>query len=186
MDGNRKISPCIGSHRQIFNSRGKAQYEEQQLAAVGFEETVPLAEPPQAMWQETANTMQTAPSITPAEAMAEITQSDIETALLQWNGDEDSKARMLAYMKEHSRERGTAEWLKNEYGGNHSALTVTKGDLSLEMPWAKVQRHIGQLVAQGAFLLKASLSALSLKLVQAIPQSLPWKCTAPKQQTSLR
>lgn len=136
---------------RYLTAEEKAQYEEQQLAAVGFEETVPLAEPPQAMWQETANTMQTAPSITPAEAMAEITQSDIETALLQWNGDEDSKARMLAYMKDHSRERGTAEWLKNEYGGNHSALTVTKGDLSLEMPWAKVQRHIGQLVAQGAF-----------------------------------
>lgn len=89
--------------------------------------------------------------IAPAEAVAEITQSDIETALLQWNGDEDSKARMLAYMKDHSRERGTAEWLKNEYGGNLSALTVTKGDLSLELPWAKVQRHIGQLVAQGTF-----------------------------------
>ena len=29
--------------------------------------------------------------------------------------------------------------------------TVTKGDLSLELPWAKVQRYIGQLVAEGAF-----------------------------------
>nr|WP_313527688.1 SNF2-related protein [Anaerotignum sp.] len=54
-------------------------------------------------------------------------------------------------MKTHSRERGTAEWLKNEYGGNLSAFTVTKGDLSIELPWAKVQRHIGQLVAEEQF-----------------------------------
>lgn len=97
--------------------------------------------------QETADTVQTAPSITPAE----ITKADIESALFHWNGDEDSKARVLAYMQDHSRERGTAEWLKNKYGGNLPAFTVTKGDLSLELPWAKVQRHIGQLVAKGAF-----------------------------------
>lgn len=85
------------------------------------------------------------------EIVTEITGADIEAALLDWNGDEDSKARVLAYMQDHSRERGTAEWLKKEYGGNLSTFTVTKGDLSLELPWAKVQRHIGQLVAEGAF-----------------------------------
>lgn len=82
------------------------------------------------------------------EISAEITQTDIETTLLHWNGNEDSKTRMLSYMQDHSRERGTAQWLQNEYGGNLPAFTVTKDDLSLELPWAKVQRHIGQLVAQ--------------------------------------
>lgn len=89
---------------RYLTAEEKTQYEEQQLAAVGLS----LAEPPQAMWQETADTVQAAPSVTPTG----ITQSDIEAALLQWNGDEDSKARLLAYMQAHSRERGTADWLK--------------------------------------------------------------------------
>ena len=97
--------------------------------------------------QETADTGQAAPAVTPAE----ITQSDIEAALLQWNGDEDNKARVLAYMQAHSRERGTADWLKNEYGDNLPVFTVSKGDLSLELSWAKVQRHIGQLILQNRF-----------------------------------
>lgn len=97
--------------------------------------------------QEAADTVQAALSITPAE----ITKADIETALQLWNGDTASKLKVTEYMESHSRERGTAEWLKKEFGGNLPAFTVTKGDLSLELPWAKVQRHIGQLVAEEKF-----------------------------------
>jgi len=104
----------------------------------------------------------------PVEAMAKITQPDIDTALLHWNGNEDSKARVLAYMQDHSRERGTADWLKNEYGGTLSAFTVTKGDLSVELPWTKVQRHIGQLVAKGAF---TSLDEPEQPVVEAVPSN---------------
>lgn len=108
------------------------------------------------------------PISVPAEAVAEITQADIDTALLHWNGDEDSKAIVLAYMQDHSRERGTADWLKNEYGGNQPAFTITKGDLSVELPWAKVQRHIGQLVAKGAF---TSLGEPEQTTVGAVPSN---------------
>lgn len=102
-----------------------------------------------------------------AEIVAEITGADIEAALQAWNGDEDSKARVLAYMQDHSRERGTAEWLKHEYGGNAPAFTVTKGDLSLELPWAKVQRHIGQLVAEGAFFSQAENDHPTIEAAQS-------------------
>ncbi|PWJ22717.1 N12 class adenine-specific DNA methylase [Faecalicatena orotica] len=102
------------------------------------------------------------------EIVAEITQSDLETTLLHWNGNEDSKSRVIAYMQDHSRERGTADWLKNEYGGNLPAFTVTKGDLSLELSWAKVQRHIGQLVAKGAF---TSLGEPEQPAVEAVPSN---------------
>lgn len=102
------------------------------------------------------------------EIVAEITQSDIDTALLHWNGDKDSKSRVLVYMQDHIRERGTADWLKNEYGGTLSAFIVTKGDLSVELPWAKVQRHIGQLVAKGAF---TSLGAPEKPAVEAVPSN---------------
>lgn len=102
------------------------------------------------------------------EIVVEITQSDIETALLHWNGDKDSKERVFAYMQDHSRERGTADWLKNEYGDNQPAFVVSKGDLSVELPWAKVQRHIGQLVAKGAF---TSLSEPEQTAVEAVPSN---------------
>lgn len=125
----------------------KAQYEEQQLTAIGLDENMPLAEPSQAIWQETADTVQAAPSISPTE----ITKADIESALQLWNGDTTSKRRVTEYMESHSRERRTAEWLKNEFGGNLPVFTVTKGDLSLELPWTKVQRHIGQFVAEEQF-----------------------------------
>lgn len=107
--------------------------------------------------QEAADTVQVAPSITPAE----ITKADIDTALQLWNGDTASKRKVTEYMESHSRERGTAEWLKNEFGGNLPAFTVTKGDLSLELPWAKVQRHIGQLVAEEQFFTDARYDSFS-------------------------
>lgn len=47
--------------------------------------------------------------------------------------------------------RDTAEWLKGEYGGNLPMFSISKGGNALEMSWAKVQRRIGQLVAEGAF-----------------------------------
>lgn len=138
-----KYLRALVAANRYLTAEEKAQYEEQQLATVGLENVVT---PPTSELQANAP-VQAAPSIIPAE----ITNADIESALQVWNGDEDSKTRMLAYMQDHSRERGTTEWLKNEFGGNLSVFTVTKGDLSLELPWAKVQRYIGQLVAEGAF-----------------------------------
>ena len=141
---DKYLRALVGTDRYL-TAEEKVQYEEQRLATVGLESTAspPIAEPQATL----TDTMQADTS----EIVAEITGEDIEAALLHWNADEDSKARMLAYMQDHSRERGTAEWLKNEYGGNLSAFPVTKGELSLELPWAKVQRHIGQLVEKDAF-----------------------------------
>ena len=150
---------------RYLNAEEKAQYEEQQLSTVEFGNFAPspIIEPkPQ---PTLTNTVQAAPPITSTE----ITKADIETTLLHWNGNEDSKARMLAYMQDHSRERGTAEWLKNEYGGNTPTFTVTKGDLSLELPWAKVQRHIGQLVAEGDFYAQGEVS---IPTVETVPQGI--------------
>lgn len=81
----------------------------------------------------------------------EITQEDIDTALQAWNGKAGSKQRVADYMDTHARERSTAEWLKDEYGGGLTAFPVEKAGLSLALPWAKVQRRIGQLIAEGKF-----------------------------------
>ncbi|WP_339362241.1 SNF2-related protein [Vallitalea sp. AN17-2] len=132
---------------RYLTAEEKAQDEEQQQAAVGLENITP---PPTAEPQPQSALTDTVKAAI-SEIKAEITQSDIETALLDWNGDEDSKARVLSYMQSHSRERGTADWLKNEYGGNLPAFPVIKEDLSVELPWAKMQRLLGQLVMQNKF-----------------------------------
>ena len=132
---------------RYLTAEEKAQYEEQQLAAVGLENVAP---PPIAEPQPQSALTDTVKAAIP-EIKAEITQSDMEAALLDWNGDEDSKARVLSYMQSHSRERGTADWLKNEYGGNLPAFVVEKDGLTQEISWAKVQRLVGQLVMQDKF-----------------------------------
>jgi tRNA G10 N-methylase Trm11 len=84
-----------------------------------------------------------------------IEQADIDAAVRAWNGDTDSKIRVYEYMWEsaHARARETAELLKQEYGGNLPALTVTKdGAQEVILPWAKVQKRIAQLMDGKQFL----------------------------------
>ena len=96
----------------------------------------------------------------PAPIAQEIAQADIDAALLAWNGNTESKRNVVSYMQDHSRERGTAEWLKDEYDGNSSTFSVTQGDMSVELPWVKVQRRIAQLIAEDNFLTIADPSPI--------------------------
>ena len=80
-----------------------------------------------------------------------ITQADIDAALQEWNGDMDSKRRVQQYMTDHARDRGTAEWLKNEYGDDLPAYPVNGVGAATDLPWTKVQRHLARLVKEGRF-----------------------------------
>ena len=91
-----------------------------------------------------------APTQTP---LREITQADIDAALQEWNGDPDSKRRVQQYMTEHGREKGTAEWLRSEYGDGLPAFPVTAEGAATDLPWPKVQRHLARLVKEDRFLL---------------------------------
>ncbi|MDD3228632.1 MAG: SNF2-related protein [Oscillospiraceae bacterium] len=85
----------------------------------------------------------------------EITQEDIDTALRMWNGNAASKLRVQDYMTAHAREKDTAAWLSNEYGGTVTKalhITVTGTELEMELPWTKVQRRLAQLVNDNNFL----------------------------------
>ena len=90
---------------------------------------------------------------TPTSAPArEITQADIDAALREWNGDLDSKRRVQQYMTDHGREKGTAEWLRSEYGDGLPAFPVTAEGAATDLPWPKVQRHLAHLVKEDRFL----------------------------------
>ena len=91
------------------------------------------------------------PPIPASGPMREITQADIDAALQEWNGDADSKRRVQEYMTEHSREKGTADWLRNEYGDDLPAFPVTVEGAATDLPWSKVQRHLARLVKEERF-----------------------------------
>ena len=57
-------------------------------------------------------------------------------------------------MKDHAREKDTAAWLAQEYGGSNSnSLFITRAGSPEEMqlPWPKVQRRIAQLIQEDRF-----------------------------------
>ena len=92
-----------------------------------------------------------------------LSQSDIDQALQAWNGDMDSKRRVVRYMENHARDRDTAGWLSREYGGseNKSLFTVRAGSPEeMELPWPKVQRRIAQLIQEDKFYTQAELDNL--------------------------
>jgi len=100
------------------------------------------------------------PTVTPQAAT--ITQEDIDQAIIDWNGDLSSKIRVYEYMYEHARARDTAKFLLAEYDAGQATtpspyskegLHIVKDNAEpVTLPWAKVQRRIGQLMDEDKFL----------------------------------
>ena len=80
-------------------------------------------------------------------------QAAIDAALQEWNGDIASKQAVVRYMKDHARDKDTAAWLKQEYGDDLPAFPVPGA--GMDLPWAKVQRRIAQLIREDRFYTEA-------------------------------
>ena len=88
------------------------------------------------------------------ELLRPLSQEDIDTAICAWNGNIESKHAVVRYMKDHAREKDTAAWLAQEYGGSNSnSLFVVRAGSPEEtqLPWPKVQRRIAQLIQEDRF-----------------------------------
>ena len=88
------------------------------------------------------------------ELLRPLSQKDIDTALCAWNGNIESKHAVVRYMKDHAREKDTASWLAQEYGGSNSnSLFITRAGSPEEtqLPWPKVQRRLAQLIQEDRF-----------------------------------
>ena len=83
------------------------------------------------------------------ELLHPLTDNDIDKAIQDWNGKIESKHAVVRYMKDHAREKGTAAWLKQEYGDDLPAFPVPSG--FTDVPWPKVQRRIAQLIKEDRF-----------------------------------
>ncbi len=86
------------------------------------------------------------------ELLRPLSQDDIDDALRRWNGDIASKRAVYRYMSAHGRESDTAAWLEQEFSAEKKPFIVRPGSPeSYEMPWAKVQRRIAQLIRTEQF-----------------------------------
>jgi len=107
----------------------------------------------------------------------EITQQDIDNALMQWNGDEASKTRVFEHMQNGgSRTLNTAEFLRKEYGAGRVSMSnpsssesfvILKNDdrqhiaAAAYLPWEDVQKRIGILIDEGHFMSPVELEITS-------------------------
>ena len=86
------------------------------------------------------------------ERLRPLSQEDIDKALCVWNGNIESKHAVVRYMKDHAREKDTAAWLAQEYGGGNSPFVVRAGSPEeTQLPWPKVQRRLAQLIQEERF-----------------------------------
>ena len=86
------------------------------------------------------------------ERLRPLSQEDIDKALCVWNGNIESKHAVVRYMKDHAREKDTAAWLAQEYGGGNSPFVVRAGSPEeTQLPWPKVQRRLAQLIQEDRF-----------------------------------
>ena len=86
------------------------------------------------------------------ELLRPLSQEDIDKALCVWNGNIESKHAVVRYMKDHAREKDTAAWLAQEYGGGNSPFVVRAGSPEeTQLPWPKVQRRLAQLIQEDRF-----------------------------------
>ena len=68
-----------------------------------------------------------------------------------------ANAALPAHMEAHARDKGTAAFLRAEYGDDLPAFPVTGA--ATDLPWPKVQRRLAQLMERGAFLEETELPA---------------------------
>ena len=108
---------------------------------------------------------ETAAEMPPQEAVPEtpepspppraISQAGIDAAIQAWNGSIESKHAVVRYMREHGREKGTAAWLRQEYGDDLPAFPVTVDGAAADVPWPRVQRRIARLIREDRFYTQA-------------------------------
>ena len=61
------------------------------------------------------------------ELLRPLSQEAIDTSLCAWNGNIESKHAVVRYMKDHAREKDTAAWLAQEYGGSNISISFLMG-----------------------------------------------------------
>ena len=88
------------------------------------------------------------------ELLRPLSDNDIDRAIQDWNGKIESKHAVVRYMKDHAREKDTAEWLAHEFDGGDGKTPFAvrpESPNGTMLPWPKVQRRIAQLIKEDRF-----------------------------------
>ena len=91
---------------------------------------------------------------TVAPSPYQITQEDIDNAILDWHDNLKGKQEVALYMQAHGRERSTAAWLAAKYGWEDSKtpMYIHVGNAEpVTLTWAQVQRRLAQLIRENKF-----------------------------------
>ena len=91
---------------------------------------------------------------TVAPSPYQITQEDIDNALLDWHDNLKGKQEVALYMQAHGRERSTAAWLAAKYGweDTKTPMYIHVGNAEpVTLTWAQVQRRLAQLIRENEF-----------------------------------
>ena len=115
----------------------------------------------------------------PPPRRTKITQADIDEALQQWNGDISSKRAVVRYMNDHARDKGTAAWLSQEYGGKeneplHIAVTGVEGEVTL--PWPRCSAGLPSSSRRTDFTPRSSATIWTI--LTPSPSGRPWPSAA--------
>ena len=92
------------------------------------------------------------------ELLRPLSDNDIDRAIQDWNGKIESKHAVVRYMKDHAREKDTAEWLAHEFDGGDGKTPFAvrpESPNGTMLPWPKVQRRIAQLIKEDRFYTEA-------------------------------
>ena len=77
-------------------------------------------------------------------------------------------------MKDHAREKDTAAWLAQEYGGSNSPFVVRAGSPEeTQLPWPKVQRRLAQLIQEDRFYTEEEQDRFDN--IDLSPSGKPWR-----------
>ena len=84
-------------------------------------------------------------------ASQKVENSNIDTALQEWNGNIESKRAVVRYLEEDHTGKEAAGFLRSEYGDNLPSFPVTVGGSVLDLSWAKVYQRISKLIQNDQF-----------------------------------
>ena len=141
--------PLFLSEQEQIKAIDEAESRQPSAFSMPQADTAAQPEPEQPALEVSEQTP--APETSATEAARPVdTQTAIDDAIREWNGDITSKQAVIWYMKDHARDKGTAAWLKQEYGDELPALPVPGA--ATDLSWPKVQRRIAQLIKEDRFL----------------------------------
>lgn len=85
------------------------------------------------------------------QEMPALSQTDIDTAIQEWNGTLAGKHAISRRVREEGMDSLSAEWLKQEYGDDLPAFPVTTENAAGDIPWEQVSDHLRVLIDEDRF-----------------------------------